>query len=297
MRFKIARHLKVIFNILLCFVCFWLSPSWVFAEVTTIEVIQSKDKTDVPVYRFGVVPQFEQRKLFKIWSPILNELERITGLKFQLRGSSKIPEFEERFMSGGFDFAYMNPYHLVKANSSQGYVPLIRDNSRSLSGVLVVRKDSPIKTIADLHNKTIAFPAPNALGASLLMRSELHRNHGIEFTPKYVQTHSSVYLHVAKRLVEAGGGVKQTLDLQRDVIKDNLEVIYTTQFTNPHPVVSHPRVSLKHQKLVQQAFLEIEKDNRSRLFLRKVPMGNAVIATMNDYQNIIDWDLDSYYVP
>ena len=47
------------------------------------------------VYEFGVVPQFEQRKLFRIWRPVLDELERRTGLAFHLVGSQKIPVFEK----------------------------------------------------------------------------------------------------------------------------------------------------------------------------------------------------------
>ena len=35
-------------------------------------------------YLFGVVPQFEQRKLYAIWDPIIKELEKRTGLDFTL---------------------------------------------------------------------------------------------------------------------------------------------------------------------------------------------------------------------
>ncbi len=41
-------------------------------------------------YTFGVVPQFEARRLSDIWVPILDELERRTGLNLTMVGS---PEF------------------------------------------------------------------------------------------------------------------------------------------------------------------------------------------------------------
>lgn len=125
------------------------------------------------VYRIGVVPQFEQRKLFRIWIPILQELEARTGLRFEVVGSELIPDFEKLFLAGEFDFAYMNPYHVVSANNVQGYLPLVCDGSRTLQGILVVRKDSPITSIEELKGQTVAFPSANALGASLLPRSEL----------------------------------------------------------------------------------------------------------------------------
>ena len=74
-------------------------------------------------YRVGVVPQFDVRKIRKIWQPILNELQAETGYQFVLNGSPTIPKFEKEFNQGQFDFAYMNPYHMLIANKSQGYIP------------------------------------------------------------------------------------------------------------------------------------------------------------------------------
>jgi len=98
-------------------------------------------------YGFGVVPQFEQRKLFRIWRPVLDEMERRTGLAFHLVGSQKIPKFENKYLEGTYDFAYMNPYHILKVNASQVYLSLVRDGERTLSGILVVQKDSPIQDV------------------------------------------------------------------------------------------------------------------------------------------------------
>lgn len=248
-------------------------------------------------YSFGVVPQFEQRKLFQIWRPILSELERRTGFRFVLKGSSKIPAFEQRFMAGGFDFAYMNPYHLVIASSSQGYIPLIRDGGRSLHGILVVRKDSGIETVAQLAGKTISFPSPNALGASLLMRAELKGTFGIDFEPKYVQTHSSVYLHILKNLVDAGGGVTQTLELQKPSIKNNLKVLFETRGIATHPVAVHPRVPVEHQMRVRNALLDMAAGKRGKDLFRQVPIKQVVAASMSDYESITMWGLEKYYVP
>jgi len=118
-------------------------------------------------YTIGIVPQFEIRHIRKIWNPILNEIEKKTGYKLKLVGSPTIPDFEREVTAGRFDFAYMNPYHMLVAEKKQGYIPLVRDNGRKLQGILVVRNDDEIKSVQDLEDKKIAFPAPNALGASL----------------------------------------------------------------------------------------------------------------------------------
>lgn len=160
-------------------------------------------------YKIGVVPQYEVRRLRQIWQPILNHLETQTGEKLELKGSPTIPMFESEFMDGEFDFVYMNPYHLVMAQREAGYRPLVRDVGSELFGVLVVSKSGGIREVKDLEGKVIAFPAPNALGASLQMRQELTDNYGLHFSSRYVKTHDSVYLNVLLGEAAAGGGVQK----------------------------------------------------------------------------------------
>jgi phosphonate transport system substrate-binding protein len=247
------------------------------------------------IYSFGVVPQFEQRKLFHIWRPILDELEHRTDLTFNLQGSPKIPVFEKKYMEGTYDFAYMNPYHILKAHDSQGYLPLVRDGGRMLKGILVVSKESPIKSVQELAGKSVAFPAPNALGASLLIRADLKNLYGVQIHPHYVQTHSSVYLHVALGQYVAGGGVTSTLNAQKPEIREKLRIIYETRPMNPHPISVHPRVSEAHWRRVLKALLEMAQTEKGAALLAKIPMRKAVATSMEDYKPMSSWGLDEFY--
>ncbi len=247
-------------------------------------------------YKFGVVPQFEPRALANIWIPILKELENRTGLKFKMIGSPKIPEFEVSFMAGEFDFAYMNPYHAMIAASRLGYVPLNRDHGRKLFGVLVVKKDSPIKYVNELDGKPISFPSPNALGASLLMRAELANRFGIKIKPLYVHTHSSVYLNVIFGKTDAGGGVMGSLKRQSQEIQGALRVIYKTRTMSPHPVTAHPRVPAAHMELVRKAFIDMGQTEQGAALLAKVPFKKIGPANLDEYMDLKTWGLEEFYV-
>lgn len=203
-------------------------------------------------FTVGVVPQFEAQKLHKIWQPILDELSLKTGHTFKLLGSKTIPEFESSFQKGEFDIIYANPWHAVIANQTQGYVPVIKDGSQQLKGILVVRKDSDINEVRQLDGKEIAFPSPNALGASLLMRTDLHNLFGINIVPIYVKTHPSVYLNVLLGDAVAGGGVTRTFMEQPEKITNNLRVIYQTREMNPHPICVHPRVPRQQREQIEK---------------------------------------------
>ena len=247
-------------------------------------------------YTFGVVPQFDTRQTLAVWEPLLAELEQRTGFNFRLQGSSSIPKFEAAFMDGDFDFAYMNPYQVLKASESQGYVPMVRDIGRSLFGVLVVRKDGVVKDIADLTGKKIAFPAPNAVGATLVMRADLKHIHKIDVVPVYVKSHSSVYLNVVMGEADAGGGVQKTLSQQPLAVRSNLRVIYKTRDITPHPVTAHSRVPASVRESVRLALLALGESKKGQALLSAVPINKIGDTNMGDYKPLGEWGLDEFYV-
>lgn len=93
-------------------------------------------------YTFAVVPQFEPRKLFAIWRPILDEVSRRTGLALTLEAALSVHEFENALSSGRYDFIYSNPYHVFRERHRQGYIPLVRDDV-PLHAIIVVAARSP----------------------------------------------------------------------------------------------------------------------------------------------------------
>lgn len=248
------------------------------------------------VYEFGVVPQFEARRLSEVWAPVLEEVEARSGVKLKMVGSPRIPEFEQAFSRGDFDFTYMNPYHSLVAFQTQGYEPLVRDGARQLFGVLVVDRNANYEQVSDLAGKKIAFPSPNALGASLLMRADLTRRHGLEFVPEYVNTHSSAYLNVLLGEADAAGGVMATFNALDPDIRNRLQIIYETTRMPPHPIVVHPRVPADVARKVQKAFLEMSGTPEGREMLSHIPILEAVPAQAADYRALSDLGLEDFYV-
>lgn len=245
-------------------------------------------------YLFGVVPQFSATGILSVWRPVLDALEEETGLRFRLSGSDSIPAFEKEFSSGKFDFVYMNPYHFVHAERSQGYRPLVRDTGRELFGLIVVHKDSNISSIDQLQGAEVAFPAPNALGASLMPRAELVKRQ-IDIQPRYVRSHSSVYLNVALGKMAAGGGVQKTLEQQPQAVRNELRVIFRTPSFVPHPIAVHPRVSKALQERVKTALLSLGETDAGRRLLARVPIERIGPAVSEDYHPLLALGLEALY--
>jgi len=228
-------------------------------------------------FTLSVVPQFTPVDIGLRWTPLLQRLEAETGFGFQLRLVDKIPKFEADFQSGTPDLLYLNPYHMIMAAKSQGYIPLVR-SADPLNGILVVDKTSPIKRLGDLNGKTLAFPAPNAFGASLYMRALLIEKEGLRFTPDYVGTHQNVYRHVMMGEAAAGGGINATLEKESSALQGRLNILYTTPGVAPHPLAADPRIPRAAREQIIAALLKLGRDPAGRKLLADAELDKVVSA-------------------
>ncbi|WNO05328.1 phosphate/phosphite/phosphonate ABC transporter substrate-binding protein [Rhodoferax mekongensis] len=247
-------------------------------------------------FSFSVVPQFPVVEVFRSWRPLLEALEVETGHKFELKTSESIPKFEASFLAAEPDFVYLNPYHTVMAHRSGGYIPLVR-SSEPLSGILVVRKDSSLRELAELKGSTIAYPAPNAFGASLYMRALLGERFKLATEPVYVQTHVNAYRAVIRGDNPAAGGIRSTLDREPAEVRDKLRVLYETPSTASHPVAVHPRVNASVRTTVRNALLKIAKTEAGSKLMEGVSLDALVAADYaKDYAPLEALRLDRFVV-
>lgn len=242
----------------------------------------------------SVVPQFPAAALHRDWSPLLERLGRDLGLSLQLQIAQDIPRFETELAAGRPDLAYLNPYHQLQAHRQHGYLPLVRDR-QPLTGLLVVRRDSPLQDVRGLDGQTLVFPAPNAFGASLWMRALLIERDGLRFTPRYVQTHNNVYRHVALGLAPAGGGVNHTLSQEREEVRRELRVLMETPGAAPHPLSAHPRVPAPLRQALRDGLLALTREPEGQALLREVQLPNLVPADQQaDYQPLARYHLERH---
>ncbi|MCS5699113.1 phosphate/phosphite/phosphonate ABC transporter substrate-binding protein [Cyanobium sp. FGCU-52] len=244
----------------------------------------------------GIVPQLPPREIVSTWSPELRQVGQRAGQCLVLVVPPSIPAFEQQLRSGQLDFAFLNPYHHVMAQRWRGFVPLVRDGQSQLEGILVVRRDSPVRRLADLKGATVAFPAPNSFAATLMPRALLSRA-GIPITPRYVRTHSNVYRAVILGSSLAGGGVNNTLQRERPEVRQRLRVLWRTPPFAAHPFSAAATVPVKVRLRVQEAFLDLSRTAPGRKLLASVQLPKVVKADhARDYAPLAGLGLERYVV-
>lgn len=234
--------------------------------------------------------------VYREWTPLVELLSERLNADIELKVYRRIPRFEADLFAGIPDFAFMNPYHQVMAKRRQGYVPLVR-GSKSLSGVLVVRHDSAVRSVAELNGKTLAFAAPNAFGSSLYMRTLLTQRFRIKFTPYYVDAHSEVYRHVILGEAVAGGGIKHTLEIEPAAVKKQLRILFETPKTAAHCLSAHTRVPAAARRIVIDTILELGAKKSREKPLQRIQLGAPVKANYaRDYKPLEALGLEKYVV-
>jgi len=248
-------------------------------------------------FTVAVVPQLNPETTHRNWAPFVRRVGELTGHTFQLRVYRTFDEFETDIVNGVPEFVYLNPYHQLTAHKAQGYVPIVRDSSVKLAGVLVTRSDSPIKSVRELNGRELGFPDPNAFAASLLMRAQLEEKENIKIKPRFYGSHGNVYRHVIAGDVPAGGGVNNTLNRERPQTREALRVLYRTTGAAPHPISAHPRVPLQQREQIQNAILAMAKDAIGKSLLKKIQIPEPMRANhARDYRPLEKLRLHRYVI-
>ncbi len=234
------------------------------------------------VISFGVGPQQSSNELAKRWTPFLEYLSEKSGYTIQFQTTKDIPTYQKAMKAGQFDIAYINPYHYTLFRKAANYDAFAQEKDATLTGVVVVRKDSPYKSMAELNGKDFACPAPTALTATV-MPMQKFKQLKVNVTPNYVTSHDSVYRAVAKGLYPAGGGELRTLNNMDPEIRDQLRILWSAPSLPPFMFASHPRLSKDAVKRIQTAMLQMDKDPAAAPLLKALNFKGIVTAKDSDY--------------
>ncbi|MEI7457383.1 MAG: phosphate/phosphite/phosphonate ABC transporter substrate-binding protein [Nitrosomonadales bacterium] len=251
----------------------------------------ARAEAPLPTLSMGIVPQQSASRLAEEWSPLLAEIGRRAGVNLVFRTAPNIPVFEERLSQGDYDLAYMNPYHYIVFHKANGYQAFAKEQDRKIRGILVVKKDSAYRQLADLKGRTVVFPAPAAFAASILPQAEFGRLN-IPIEAKFVASHDSVYRAVSSGLQEAGGGIQRTFEACPPEIRDALRVLSETPAYTPHAFAAHPRISADLVARVQSAMLSLAHDEAGLRLLTPLAFKGISAARDKEWNDIRALDID-----
>lgn len=256
---------------------------------STQEILSGND------YIIGIHPLHNPERLHSIFSPLAEYLsQKIPNARFKIEASRNYAEFDRKLYAGEFAIALPNPYQTVNS-LKHGYKVFGKmGDDENFRGIILVRKDSGIKEVADLKGKAVSFPAPTALAATMMPQYYLQTN-GLNIKQdieiRYVGSQESSIMDVYLGNVAAAATWPppwRLLSKERPELAAELYPIWQT-------------ASLPNNALVARGDVApevIAKVGKELFTLHENPQGRGILAAMglSQFEEAEDKDYDPVLV-
>lgn len=236
---------------------------------------------------FGVHPHSNASYYSQQWKSLIEQIGINSGQKVRLEIAPTAEEFEQNLNRGTYDFVLLNAHLYTQAHDSVGYQAFAKEQGQKDKGVIVVRNDSDIKSLADLKSKTLAFSDPRRYASSLLTRAKLNEK-GIAVKTEFVESDNSVYRAVVHGDFAAGAGEMNTFNNINPSAHSKLRVIWTSKQYSSSAFAAHPRVDPEQVARIRDALIGLNSDIKGKQLLSSVKMKGIAAAKDSEWNDVRD---------
>jgi len=242
-----------------------LTCSWVLAPSMGLAQQAAADEHPKAELTFGVYAADKPTVVYRQFLPMLEALQVELSRTLDAPASVELRIFktydaaQDALAQGSVDFVRFGPSSYILVKARQPDVTLLameqNDGAKTFKGMIVVRKDSPIRTIADLRGKRFAFGDESSTIGRYLAQLQLV-NAGI--TAKdlkhhaFLGRHDRVFAAVEVGDFDAGAVKENTFEKQN--AKGTLRVL--AQFDNvTKPWVARARLNARVAEALRTSLL------------------------------------------
>jgi phosphonate transport system substrate-binding protein len=215
---------------------------------------------------FGVINQRSVSLTAQTWNPILDYVGRHAGVSLQLKIGRTAPETTAMTVRGEHAFAYTN--HMFTPERDQvGYRVILRMAGAPIQGVIVVREESPVRSVADLAGKAVAFPSKEAFVGYWLPMDHLKKQR-IDVQEVLAGNQEAAMSQLQFGQVGAAAVNSKILAKYAQREGFRYRIVWTSESYLDIPVMAHPSLPPELVKRVRQAFLDMGQHPEGQKALR-----------------------------
>jgi phosphonate transport system substrate-binding protein len=233
------------------------------------------------------------------YEPLANYVSKKIGVKIKLKVLSRYGNIVDNFASEGMDGAFFGSFTYVLAHAKLGVEVLVRpENNEGISvyhGLLLVRKDSLIRTAKDMKGKRFAF-VEQATTAGYLFPLAYFKKHGIRDYRSYFKevyyagTHENVIDDVLNKKTDIGAAKNTVFDrlIEEDRrVKNELLVLDKSPDVPENGLAVRKDLDGSLKKKLKEVFLDMHNDPEGKKVLNRFGAQRFIETTDGDYDPVV----------
>jgi phosphonate transport system substrate-binding protein len=262
----------------------------------------AKIDTKLPPLKIAFIPFENPEQLVDNVGPAIAFLERQLGRKIRYFTTLNYSSAVEALNAGKADISFMSPLPYVLVNAQTGAGAILGEiyNGKSYYySKIFVRKDSGIKTLADLKSKTIAYVDPISSSGfmyphDILIRAGLAKggfdNPEGDFFRRvyYAGGDEQAMRALYGKFVDAAGVGEFAINPLRQEERDEIVVIAESKRIPSHCVVARKDLRPKLKEQFIQAMLKLNEPENRKYVQHLYGTDGYVRVNKGTYQSVAD---------
>lgn len=245
--------------------------------------------------RFGVVPYLQVRQLVALYQPVADRAGAALGRPAQVYTTSDFEHFIDGARRGDFDLVGASAHFARILQHEEGFTPLARA-SATLASVIVVPRNAPARSLADLRQRRLAVSDRLALHVLTALRylrdAGLQPGVDIILVPSGSQANALTRLSLGE--ADAAIGSIVTLKQLRPELQAGIRVLTAAPTAlTPMAYMAHPRLRAQAPAL-RQALLSFPATPEGRQMLAASSHEDFVPLTEAELRGL-DGAVTEYY--
>jgi phosphonate transport system substrate-binding protein len=217
----------------------------------------------------GMVPSYTPKRMVASFAPIAKYLEGELKVSVVVAVAGTYQDLVAKMGRGDADIGLYGPFSYILAEQGQNLAPLVVRDRKDLgvyyNSVIIVRSDSPFRSIEELRGRSMAFVDPASTSGFLVPDSLfISRQLDIEkFFSSYhfAGSHDKVTEEVLDRRADAGAVSKSILNslvAAGRVRSEDLRTLWISESIPGSPFVARADLSLRMREGFKKAMLSVD---------------------------------------